>query len=88
MTPGLRQDWTLVDWIEGLYNHVHMHTTIGYMALVTKERSLLDASLGVCGNEAGSCYLRESFQSKGLAFAHRNEAVKACRRLGRAIWKR
>ena len=25
---------------------------------------------------------------KGLAFAHRNEAVKACRQLGRAIWKR
>ena len=25
---------------------------------------------------------------KGLALAHRNEAVKACRRLGRAIWKR
>lgn len=25
---------------------------------------------------------------KDLAFAHRNEAVKACRRLGRAIWKR
>ncbi len=27
-------------------------------------------------------------QRKGAAFAHRNEAVKACRRLGRAIWKR
>ena len=25
---------------------------------------------------------------KGLAFAHRNEAVKACKRLGRTIWKR
>ena len=25
---------------------------------------------------------------KGLAFVHRNEAVKACRRLGLAIWKR
>ena len=25
---------------------------------------------------------------KGLAFTHRNEAVKACKRLGRAIWKR
>ena len=25
---------------------------------------------------------------KGLAFAHRNEAVKTCKRLGRAIWKR
>lgn len=25
---------------------------------------------------------------KGLAFAHRNEAVKACKRLGRSIWKR
>ena len=25
---------------------------------------------------------------KGLAFAHRNEAVKAYKRLGRAIWKR
>lgn len=24
---------------------------------------------------------------KGAAFAHRNEAVKACRRLGRQIWK-
>ena len=24
---------------------------------------------------------------KGLAFAHRNEAVKACKRLGRTIWK-
>lgn len=27
-------------------------------------------------------------QRKGLAFTHRNEAVKACKRLGRAIWKR
>lgn len=27
-------------------------------------------------------------QRKGLAFAHRNEAVKACKRLGRTIWKR
>lgn len=26
--------------------------------------------------------------SKGLAFAHRNEAVKACKKLGRTIWKR
>ena len=25
---------------------------------------------------------------KGVAFMHRNEAVKACRQLGRAIWKR
>lgn len=25
---------------------------------------------------------------KGLAFAHRNEAVKACKKLGRTIWKR
>lgn len=25
---------------------------------------------------------------KGLAFAHRNEAVRACKRLGRVIWKR
>ena len=25
---------------------------------------------------------------KGLAFAHRNEVVKACKRLGRVIWKR
>ena len=25
---------------------------------------------------------------KGLAFAHRNEAVKACKRLGRSTWKR
>ena len=25
---------------------------------------------------------------KGLEFAHRNEAVKACKRLGRPIWKR
>lgn len=25
---------------------------------------------------------------KGLAFTHRNEAVKACKQLGRAIWKR
>ncbi len=25
---------------------------------------------------------------KGLAFAHRNEAARACKRLGRAIWKR
>ena len=25
---------------------------------------------------------------KGSAFTHRNEAVKACKRLGRTIWKR
>lgn len=25
---------------------------------------------------------------KGLAFTHRNEAVKACKRVGRSIWKR
>lgn len=25
---------------------------------------------------------------KGLAFTHRNDAVKACKQLGRAIWKR
>jgi IS5 family transposase len=45
-----------------------------------------------------ACYLRGAIPiipprkgaklRKGLAFAHRNEAVKACRRLGRAIWKR
>ncbi len=45
-----------------------------------------------------ACYLRGAIPiipprkgaklRKGLAFAHRNEAVKACRQLGRAIWKR
>ena len=45
-----------------------------------------------------ACYLRGAIpiipprkgakMRKGLAFAHRNEAVKACRQLGRAIWKR
>ena len=45
-----------------------------------------------------ACYLRGAIPiipprkraklRKGLAFAHRNEAVKACRRLGRAIWKK
>lgn len=33
----------IVDWIEGFYNRVRMHTTIGYLAPVTKERSLLAA---------------------------------------------
>ena len=33
----------IVDWIEGFYNRVRMHTAIGYMAPVTKERSLLAA---------------------------------------------
>lgn len=31
---------------------------------------------------------KEARLRKGLAFTHRNEAVKACKRLGRAIWKR
>ena len=45
-----------------------------------------------------ACYLREAIPiipprkgaklRKGLAFAHRNEAVKACRQVGRASWKR
>ena len=45
-----------------------------------------------------ACYLRGAIPiipprkgaklRKGLAFAHRNAAVKACRQLGRAIWKR
>ena len=33
----------IVDWIEGFYNRVRMHTAIGYLAPVTKERSLLAA---------------------------------------------
>jgi transposase InsO family protein len=33
----------IVNWIEGFYNRVRMHTAIGYMAPVTKERSLLAA---------------------------------------------
>ena len=33
----------IVDWIEGFYNRVRMHTSIGYLAPVTKERSLLAA---------------------------------------------
>lgn len=33
----------IVDWIEGFYNRVRMHMAIGYMAPVTKERSLLAA---------------------------------------------
>jgi putative transposase len=44
----------IVDWIEGFYNRVRMHTAIGCLAPVTKERSLLAARLAVRGNEAGS----------------------------------
>jgi len=33
----------IVDWIEGFYNRVRMHTSIGYLAPVVKERSLLAA---------------------------------------------
>lgn len=33
----------IVDWIEGFYNRVRMHTAIGYLAPVTMERSLLAA---------------------------------------------
>lgn len=33
----------IVDWIEGFYNRVRIHTTIGFVAPVTKERSLLAA---------------------------------------------
>ena len=33
----------IVDWIEGFYNRVRMHTAIGFMAPVTKESSLLAA---------------------------------------------
>ena len=33
----------IVDWIEGYYNRVRMHTAIGFLAPVAKERSLLAA---------------------------------------------
>ena len=33
----------IVDWIEGFYNRVRMHTAIGFMAPVTKESCLLAA---------------------------------------------
>ena len=33
----------IVDWIEGFYNRVRLHTTIGCLAPVTKECSLLAA---------------------------------------------
>lgn len=33
----------IVDWIEGFYNRVRMHTAIGFLAPVTRERSLLAA---------------------------------------------
>ena len=33
----------IVDWIEGFYNRVRMHTAIGFLDPVTKERSLLAA---------------------------------------------
>ncbi|MDB5744250.1 MAG: integrase core domain protein [Polaromonas sp.] len=33
----------IVDWIEGYYNRVRMHTSIGFLAPVAKERSLLAA---------------------------------------------
>ena len=33
----------IVDWIEGFYNRVRMHTAIGLLAPVTKQRSLLAA---------------------------------------------
>jgi putative transposase len=32
-----------VDWIKGFYNHVRMHTAIGYLAPIDKERSVLAA---------------------------------------------
>lgn len=40
-TPGLRPGWTNVDWIEGFYNRVRIHTVIGFVAPVEKERSFL-----------------------------------------------
>lgn len=33
----------IVDWIEGFYNRVRMHTVIGFVDPVTRERSLLAA---------------------------------------------
>jgi transposase InsO family protein len=33
----------IVDWIEGFYNRLRMHTAIGFLAPVTRERSLLAA---------------------------------------------
>ena len=33
----------IVDWIEGFYNRVRMHTAIGFVAPVTRERSHLAA---------------------------------------------
>ena len=30
----------IVDWIEGFYNRVRLHTAIGFLAPVTKGRSL------------------------------------------------
>ena len=38
-----RYSLDIVDWIEGFYNRVRMHTAIGFLAPVTKERSLLAA---------------------------------------------
>ena len=33
----------IVDWIEGYHNRVRMHTAIGFVAPVVRERSLLAA---------------------------------------------
>ena len=33
----------IVDWIEGFYNRVRLHSAVGFLAPVTKERSLLAA---------------------------------------------
>ena len=33
----------IVDWIEGFYNRVRMHTATGFLDPVTRERSLLAA---------------------------------------------
>ncbi len=49
----------IVDWIEGFYNRVRMHTAIGFLAPVTRECSFLAAWLGARGNEAGSERLRQ-----------------------------
>jgi hypothetical protein len=86
--------------IDAIYNAIFMYTAFLMGLIPSNEEIASFTGDGAYDTQDvhKACYLRGAIPiipprkgaklRKGLAFAHRNEAVKACRRLGRAIWKR